>query len=301
LTIRAAIWRGHVAKMVNDVDGLVPVVKGNGYGFGRVWLAALAAEFCDTVAVGTVHELAGIPDALTAVVLTPTLTAPESTRPILTVGNDDHIAALAGWDGRVIVKLVSEMRRFGGDPGLVDRADSAGLDVRGVSVHPPLAGSMRSHAGAITSAIASVDPSLPVWVSHLDVEAYRSLPAGRHYRLRLGTSLWHGDKSALHLSADVLDVRPVNAGDTAGYRLGAVPADGVLVMIGAGTANGVTALPDGRSPFHFASRRLTLHEPPHMHTSMTFIPADDQPPTIGDRVDVQRPLHMTTVDEFEWL
>jgi hypothetical protein len=30
LTVRTALWRAHVARVVNDVDGLVPVVKGNG-------------------------------------------------------------------------------------------------------------------------------------------------------------------------------------------------------------------------------------------------------------------------------
>ena len=72
-------------------------------------------------------------------------------------------------------------------------------------------------------------------------------------------------------------------------------------MIGAGTANGVTALPDGRSPFHFQQRRLALHEAPHMHTSMAFVPDGDPVPEVGDRVDVQRPLTMTTVDTIDWI
>ena len=72
-------------------------------------------------------------------------------------------------------------------------------------------------------------------------------------------------------------------------------------MIGAGTAHGVTALPDGRSPYHFERARLALHEPPHMHTSMVYVEAGRPVPAVGDRVDVQRPLTMTAVDEFEWL
>ena len=68
LTVRTALWRAHVARVASTVDGLVPVVKGNGYGFGRVTLAEIASEFCDTVAVGTVHELDGLPDGLHAVV-----------------------------------------------------------------------------------------------------------------------------------------------------------------------------------------------------------------------------------------
>jgi alanine racemase len=317
LTIRTAIWRSHVARIVNAVadarpdqihNSLVPVVKGNGYGFGRTWLAEFAAEFADTVAVGTVHELVGLPDSVTAVVLTPTLAPPAAlpgrSDPILTVGSAEHIDALHKWQGRVIVKLESPMRRFGGDVSLVATAEAAGLDVVGVGIHPPLAGSADDHIAAITLRLPEIDPVLPVWVSHLDPAAYATLPATHQYRLRLGTLLWHGDKAALHLSADIVDVRPVNAGETAGYRLGTIEADGHLVMIGAGTANGVAMIDEGDrslSPFHFERHRLALHEAPHMHTSMAFVP-DGQPlPRIGDLVDLQRPLHMTLVDEHRWL
>jgi hypothetical protein len=71
-------------------------------------------------------------------------------------------------------------------------------------------------------------------------------------------------------------------------------------MIGAGSANGVATLPDGRSPFHFHQRRLDLLEPPHMHTSMLFVPDGVDCPATGDWVDLQRPLISTTVDEIVW-
>lgn len=312
LTIRTAMWRAHVARVASGVEGLVPVVKGNGYGFGRNWLAAMAAEFCDTVAVGTVHELDGLPAGLTAVVLTPTLAAPNadewSSDSILSVGHPEHIAALEGWRGRVIVKLVSEMRRYGGGIELIDAARSAGLDVVGVSVHPPLVGGADHHVRTIVDRLDGVDTDLAVWLSHLDPQSYASLPRTHTYRLRLGTLLWHGDKSALALSADVLDVRPVRAGEVAGYRLGPIEQDGHLVMIGAGTANGIDLVDTiggsgaGRgSPFHFGRQRIRLHEAPHMHTSMGFVPLGAPLPSIGDRVDVQRAIHTTMVDEYEWL
>ena len=301
LTIRTAPWRAHVARVANEVDGLVPVVKGNGYGFGRVALAQLASEFCDTVAVGTIHELDGLPDDVHPVVLTPTLTAPASIAPVLTVGSQAHIDALTGWGGRVLVKLVSSMRRYGGDVELVDVARRAGLDVIGVSLHPPIAGSPSDHADEIRLVLDQVDPGLTMWVSHLDPTTYASLPETHTYRLRLGTSLWHGDKSLLQLGADVIDVRTVRAGDPAGYRQSVIAGNGHLVMIGAGTANGITPLPDGRSPFHFERSRLDLHEPPHMHTSMAFVPDGAKVPRVGRRVDVQRPLTTTTVDAFEWI
>jgi hypothetical protein len=87
--------------------------------------------------------------------------------------------------------------------------------------------------------------------------------------------------------------------------MGPVGGDGHLVMIGAGTANGVAAIDQGElgslSPFHFERTRLALHEAPHMHTTMTFVPDGSPTPAIGDRVDLQRPMHVTAVDEYEWL
>src|SRR6185295_13140008 len=117
---------------------------------------------------------------------------------------------------------------------------------------------------------------------------------------RLGTALWHGDKSFLQLDADVLAVHPVREGDRAGYQLTEVPGDGHLVLVSAGSAHGVAPLPNGASPFHFARTRLMMLEPPHMHTSMLFVPDDAVSPAVGDRVDVQRPLISTLVDRIEW-
>ena len=193
------------------------------------------------------------------------------------------------------------MHRYGRGIDLLDDARRAGLDVAGVSIHPPLAGTSADHRREIVDLLDGLDPAVAVWVSHLDPDTYATLPDTHSYRLRLGTGLWHGDKSFLHLDADVLDVRSITSRDTAGYHQRPAPSDGHLVMIGAGTANGVTPLADGRSPFHFELRRLDLHEPPHMHVSMAFVPAGDPLPAVGDFVDVQRPLHMTTVDTFRWL
>ena len=317
LTVRTAIWRAHVARVVESVDGLVPVVKGNGYGFGRAALAELAAQFSDTLAVGTVHELDVVPADVHAVVLTPVLAASlerddvraliEHHDPILTVGSDAHVAALrdAGLGIRTVVKAASPMQRYGIDPAecgrLVSELRSAQCEVVGVAMHPPLVGTPDERMAPIIAALDHIDPDLPVWLSHRDPDDLAALPDSHTYRLRLGTSLWHGDKAALQLSADVIDTRTVAADDVAGYRLTSVPTSGTLVMIGAGTAHGVAPLADGRSPFHFDRTRLALLEAPHMHTSMAFVPTGDPTPEVGDRVDVQRPMHMTSVDEYEWI
>ncbi|MGA0962834.1 MAG: hypothetical protein ACO3SZ_08375, partial [Ilumatobacteraceae bacterium] len=120
------------------------------------------------------------------------------------------------------------------------------------------------------------------------------------YLLRIGSELWHGDREALHLSTDVLDVRKVVAGQLAGYRQSEVSTNGYLVMVGAGTAHGVQPLTDGRSPFHFNRERVHMFEPPHMHTTMLFLPSNAESPNVGDRLDLQRPLTQTLVDEVIW-
>lgn len=301
LTVDRTRWWNHATEVAESIDGLVPVVKGNGYGFGRTNLAVAASRLSPIVAVGTVHELDGLPDGLTIVVLTPTLRAPASTEPVLTVGSLAHIDALAGWGGRVIVKLESAMRRYGGTVELVSEAQRAGLRTVGVAIHPPLAGTDEERLGAITEQLPAIDPSLDVWLSHLSPGAYEMLPDSHRYKLRVGTYLWHGDREAIRLEADVIDTKPARAGTRAGYRLAEIEHAGTLVMIGAGSASGVAPLPDGRSPFHYARNRLELVEPPHMHTSMVIVPRGQSCPITGDWVDLQRPLTMTSADELRWI
>jgi alanine racemase len=307
LTVDTTAWRAHVDRVARRCPGVVPVVKGNGYGFGRPALAEIAAELATTVAVGTIHEIAGLPGRVTPVVLTPTLHAPADTGPVLTVGSIAHVKALDGWPGRVLVKLASSMQRYGAvreDLGALARAArSAGLEIVGFSIHPPNAGTDDEHLDDIAAWLTILDPDDEVWVSHLSLDGYQALRDAwpdRRFRIRQGTALWHGDKSAFHLGADVLDVRPARAGEHAGYRQVPMPVDGRLVMVGAGTAHGVHPLADGRSPFHFEHRRLPLLEPPHMHTAMVVAAAGTPGPDVGDVIDVQRPLIETYVDEVRW-
>ena len=311
LEVDRSRWDTHVAATAARVPRLIPVVKGNGYGLGRDWLAARAAALAPTLAVGTVHEVASIPRGHRAVVLTPTLdpspldaVALARDEVVLTVGSAAHLAALGSTPCRVVVKIRSSMHRYGVPIGelasFIDTIHTAGHSVDAVSIHLPLDGDPNEASRLIDD----VDPSLPVHLSHVTIEQFDDL-AMRHARhslhLRLGTHLWHGDKDALRLLADVLDTEDVSAGTRVGYRSVATPHDGTLVMIGCGSSHGVAPLPDGRSPFHFARQRLDLVEPPHMHTSMALTRPNQPAPAVGDRVDVQRPLTQTTPDSIEWI
>ena len=325
LTVDRAAWHAHVFTAAAGFgQAVVPVVKGNGYGFGRPVLHQLvprlhAGADGHMVCVGTVHELHDVPPGLTPVVLTPTLGPPPdegaaTEPPILTVGSLEHVQALAGWRGRVIVKLASSMRRYGATPhelpALLAATAAAGLQVHAFGLHLPLAGDDHARLAEIEAWLPHLETGTGLWVSHLTPASFTQLCAaqpGHAFRTRVGTALWHGAPrgSFVQLTADVLHSQPVLAGETAGYFGTATPCDGTLLAIGAGSAHGVAPLDDAdparRSPFHFHRHRLVLLERPHMHTTMAIVPAGAPCPLVGDRVDVQRPLIGTLVDEVEWV
>ena len=309
LEVDRSRWDSHVAATVARVPHLVPVVKGNGYGLGRDWLATRAAGFAPALAVGTVHEVASVPLGRTAIVLTPSLDlspldSAHLDGVVLTIGSAAHLAALGSVPRRVIVKIRSSMHRYGVSitelPSFLDAVRAARHHVDAVSIHLPLAGDPveASHL------IDRVDPSIPVHLSHVTIEQFDAL-GPQHPRhsvhLRLGTQLWHGDKDAMKLRADVIDLEKVSAGTTVGYRSTPVEHDGTLVMIGCGSSHGVAPLPDGRSPFHHERQRLDLVEPPHMHTSMALARIDQPTPSVGAWIDVQRPLTQSAPDSVEWV
>ena len=315
LTVHRAAWLQHVETTLAAYgDRLVPVVKGNGYGFGRATLHDLLRVRGGTVCVGTAHELHDVPGALAPVVLTPTLERPAGDRAVtVTVATLEHVAALAGWRGSVMVKLASSMHRYGASPdalpALVDAVTAAGLDVAAFALHLPLAGSDDDRLAEVEAWLPHL-PGGSLWVSHLTPESAHDL-AGRHVdrdiRVRVGTALWHGVPRGefLHLGATVLQSNAVVAGDRVGYHGAIVTTDGTLVCVGAGTSHGIAPLPPAsgegpRSPFHFAHQRLALLEPPHMHTSLCLVPQGGRAPRVGDVVDVQQPLINVRPDELEW-
>jgi alanine racemase len=314
LHVDTAAWQAMVSRVWNSYDGLIPVVKGNGYGFGRAWLINEASERGATdVAVGTVFEMGdAVALGLRPLVLTPSLDLDSVRMPrsaVLTVGSTpqlDHVLRHVPL-GAVMVKVASRVRRHGfaiGEVGAtVERVRNAGLDLHSLSIHPPINGSDEERLREIEELLADAPPGVPVSVSHLGPDAYRTLRErhpGRRFSIRLGSALWHGDKASLRLSATVLDIRPVSAGDRAGYRQEPVAGTGHLVIIDAGSAHGVAPLPGGESPFHFGRRRMALVEPPHMHASIAFVADGDPVPAAGDAVDVQRPLISTSVDRTVW-
>ena len=312
LSVDSKSWHLHIHDTAKSFGDLIPVVKGNGYGFGRSTLMSHAASLAKEIAVGTVFEAHDVPATCTAIVLTPAGVELPETLPataILTVGSVQHVANLRlnSWRGPVVIKLRSSMNRYGADAtelaDLKDAITNSGLIQVGWSIHPPLDGNASDHLTEIKNWMLQISSDLPWFVSHIDASGIKQLRqefAKNKIRARSGTALWLGDKSMTHLTADVLDLRTINQGDTAGYRNVKIKQDGTIAMIGAGSSHGVNLVGSELSPFHFNQKRLELVEPSHMHTSMVFIPVDDKLPKVGDYVDVQQPLTRVYPDCFTW-
>ena len=314
LTVNRQAWLGHVhtqAALLGNSDLLVPVVKGNGYGFGRPILIEQALSIATEIAVGTVFEAHDVPASHTPIVLTPVGNELPTSLPsnaVLVVGSVQHVNTLVshGWSGRVIIKLRSSVQRFGAArtdvASVVSAVNAAGFEQHGWSVHPPLDGTAADHMQEIAQWLSVVPNNLPMYVSHVDADSLNALRAANQQRkiiARSGTSLWLGDKSMLQLGTEVLDVSRVNGG-TAGYRNTPITGSGSLVVVGCGSSHGVAANAGDLSPFHFAKQRLAMLEPPHMHSTILFVQDGATCPTVNDSVDVQQPLTRVFVDTIAW-
>lgn len=323
-------WRRHLRSTVESTPGIVPVVKGNGYGVGNSRLAAEAALLgVDTVAVGTADELPEVAAAFPGdvLVLTPSYPAPfpdGTGRVLQTVAHPETLRAAAG--ARVVVEGVTSMHRHGLAATDVDALVAALGDVRleGLAFHLPMDrhGGYRPAdevAGWLRRLAAAGVPTDVAWVSHLtaaELAGLRSEFAGTTFRPRIGTALWLGDRGALQARGTVLDVHRVARGTHYGYRRRRAPRDSHLVVVSGGTAHGVALEaprtvrgPVGRSkalavgtlaaanlslsPFRWAGRQRWFAEPPHMHVSLLLLPASLTPPAIGDELDCD--VRLTTL------
>jgi len=227
-------------------------------------------------------------------------------------------------DARVVLERMTSMRRHGmsGEElvaagRLLERRPAT---VEGVALHLPLASG--SHLAEVVhlvnDVVAAELPTRTLWVSHLtpdELATLRTSYADFEVRPRIGTALWLGDRGSYQATATVLDVHEVERGDVFGYRGRTAPKRGSIVVVSGGTAHGIgLEAPTGnpsirsraatlarggldavgfvRSPFTIDGKHRLFAEPPHMQSSMLFLPHGPRVPAVGDELDVR--VRMTT-------
>ena len=251
-------WHRHMETVRDAHPGIVPVAKGNGYGFGLPRLGELGTWLgVDTMAVGTYAEVARLRETFDGTVLVLAPWRPSERRAVYddtvihTVGRIEDLRALTrrAERPRVVLERMTSMRRHGFTARELREAvqlwaEVGGVRLEGVAFHLPI--SQGSHLTEVdrlmTDVVAAGMPAKRVWVSHLsdtELADLRHRYADFEFRPRIGTSLWLGDRGALRVRATVLDVHAVERGEVFGYRSRTAPKAGHILVVSGGTAHGI--------------------------------------------------------------
>lgn len=342
LTIDSTRWHDHLRALADRVPGLIPVTKGNGYGFGVQRLAEEVTRLgLRILAVGTPSEAATLKQHFDGdvVILLPwepndphAVEQARDPRVLVTVSRLTDLEILANLGGdkpRVLVEVLTSMRRHGIPvedlPAIATWTDH--LSIEGWTMHLPVRGeNNRAEADKLGRAALSVLDA-PLWFSHLPTQDYLEIAArlgDGKARLRMGTKLWLGEPSALKTTATVLDVHPIKRGQRVGYWQRPALADGYLVVVSGGTANGIgleaptsaktiksraVSLATGAleaagralSPYTIRGEKRWFAEPPHMQSSLVVLPAKVEPPNVGDELPVDVRNTIATFDHIVFL
>jgi hypothetical protein len=336
LYVNTPAWHEHLRAEVARDPGLVPVAKGNGYGFTVPLLARTAAELgVNQIAVGTADDAATALRMFPGEVIVletlsradPLLRRPDR-RVLFTAASVAAAAELARH--RLIVDCRSSLLRQGiaeSDLAGLWRVSGGGRAIEAFSLHMPIdrpagtdpAAETARWVRTLTGAGYQVRT---MYVSHLEPAEVAALGAafpGTEFRQRTGTRLWLGQRSAFRATATVLQVLPVRRGERVGYRQYRSGRDGWLVMVAGGTAHGVgleagwaprgfvprakTLARSGlavmnrvRSPFTWDGRRQWFAEPPHMLVSMLLLPRGTRPPLPGTELGAELRYTATRFD-----
>jgi alanine racemase len=260
LTVDGERWRRHLRTVADQTPGLVPVAKGNGYGFGVGRLARKSDWLgVDTLAVGTYDELSEVYQRFDGDLLVLTPWRPTchelpdglpARRVIHTVSRLADLLALTDSDpeARVVLERMTSMRRHGMSAEELRTAgkllERRPARVEGVAFHLPLAAGahLSEVVRLVNDVVAAELPTRGLWMSHLtpaELASLRSSYADFDIRPRIGTDLWLGDRGALRVTATVLDVHEVERGDVFGYRGRTAPKAGHILVVSGGSAHGI--------------------------------------------------------------
>jgi len=233
-------WRSHLSQLISAKPGLVPVIKGNGYGFGLELLAAESTRLgVETVAVGLASEVAKVRTAFAGeiVILSPDqVTELKDPKIIQTISSLEVLRSIDA-SSNVIVEILTPLNRHGIDASEINSAlaiiKERGLNLRGFTLHLPIA---KIDSKWISSTLKLLPDGSTVWISHLhNADQMKKEFTKLVFRERIGTSLWLGADSALEVTATVLENRKIQG--SAGYQQRRTR--GNVIVASGGTAHGI--------------------------------------------------------------
>ena len=314
-------WRSHLSQLISAKPGLVPVIKGNGYGFGLELLAAESTRLgVETVAVGLASEVAKVRTAFAGeiVILSPDqVTELKDPKIIQTISSLEVLRSIDA-SSNVIVEILTPLNRHGIDASEINSAlaiiKERGLNLRGFTLHLPIA---KIDSKWISSTLNLLPDGSTVWISHLhNADQMKKEFTKLVFRERIGTSLWLGTDSALEVTATVLENRKIQG--SAGYQQRR--ARGNVIVASGGTAHGIgltapqndfsligrlktiaraleSAFGRMRSPYRHNGRTLDFLESPHMQCSLLIGSGSSQLKP-GDELKVRVRYTTTTFDQI---
>ena len=333
LHVDGAKWRAHLATVLAESDAqIVPVIKGNGYGFGKKVLAKEAKDLnLPVVAVATVAEAQEIETVFPGeiLLLSPSASS-DSERVIHTISPHSSVFS-EKLPKKFVIELLSPIHRHGfalSDLGNALEKYSKGGKCEGIAIHLPI-DQKSSAADWIDKSLQSIaergidtsEFNNSVWVSHISENDLAKLKLKWPqivWKIRIGTKLWLGDRTSLKAKAQVLDLHAIEKPTSVGYRQYRI-GRGWLVIASGGTSHGVgleIATPKrdflsqakaliksvlnlfgwNPSPFSWNGKKLEFAEAPHMHLSLLTFKGKNAP-KVGSELDVDVRFTTTTFDQ----
>ena len=333
LHVAAEKWRTHLATVVaNSEAQVVPVIKGNGYGFGIKVLAQEAKDLnLPIVAVATVAEAQEIQSVFPGEILLLSPSAHSDSEKVIHTISPHSSVFSAKMPKRFVLELLSPIHRHGfsvSDLGnALDKYSKSGK-CEGIAIHLPIdqktsaSDWIDKNLRSITErGIATTEFNNSVWVSHISKKDLNKLTKNWPeiiWKIRIGTDLWLGDRGALKVKAQVLDLHAIDKPTAVGYRQYRV-GRGWLVIASGGTSHGIgleIATPKrdflsqlktltksflnlfgwDPSPFSWNGKNLEFAEAPHMHLSLLTLKGKAAP-KISSEIDVEVRFTATKFDQ----
>ena len=333
LHIAADKWRKHLASVIVGSDAqIVPVIKGNGYGFGKKVLAREAKGLnLPVIAVATIAEAEELKSVFPGEILLLSPSAHMDSKKIIHTISPHSSVFSANMPKKFVLELLSPIHRHGfsvSDLGNALEKYSKSGKCEGIAIHLPIDQKtsafewINKNLQSITErGITTTEFSNSVWISHISekdlVKLKKNWPEVI-WKIRVGTRLWLGDRTSLKAKAQVLDLHKIDRPTRVGYRQYQVGRGWLLVASG-GTSHGIgleitTPRRDflsllksvaksflnlfgwNPSPFSWNGKKLEFAEAPHMHVSLLTLKGKTAP-EVGSEIDVDVRFTTTTFDQ----